>query len=91
MPVPQENLLFVERGILPVLENGARCELKLRCCTILNKLFMNGQDARSTRKSTLCGTGILPVLENGARCELKPTQIVIFSAHSEDFRSLERG
>jgi len=22
---------------------------------------MNGQDARSTRKSTLCGTGILPV------------------------------
>ena len=35
---------------------------------------MNGQDARSPRKSTLCGTGILPVLENGARCELKPTQ-----------------
>jgi hypothetical protein len=35
---------------------------------------MNGQDARSTRKSTLCGTGILPVLENGARCELKPTK-----------------
>ena len=49
---------------------------------------MNGQDARSTRKSTLCGTGILPVrstrkstrgtgilpvLENGARCELQPT------------------
>ena len=47
--------------------------LKLRCCTILNKPFMNGQDARSTRKSTLCGTGILPVLENGAKCEFKPT------------------
>jgi len=52
---------------------------------------MNGQDAHSTRKSTFCGTGILPVLEKGARCELKPTQIVIFNAHSEDFRSLDRG
>ncbi|MEG4840643.1 hypothetical protein QUB24_21380 [Microcoleus sp. B9-D4] len=29
----------------------------LRCCTIVNKRFRNGQDARSTRKSTLCGTG----------------------------------
>src|SRR4028119_1429545 len=47
--------------------------LQLRCCTIVNKPFMNGQDARSTRKSTLCVTGILPVLENGARCELQPT------------------
>ncbi len=27
MPVPQENLLFVERAGEPVLENGARCEL----------------------------------------------------------------
>jgi hypothetical protein len=27
MPVPQENLLFVERAEEPVLENGARCEL----------------------------------------------------------------
>src|SRR4028119_545414 len=44
---------------------------KLRCCTIVNKPFMNGQDARSTRKSILCGTGILPVLENSARCEFK--------------------
>ena len=34
---------------------------------------MNGQDARSTRKSTLCGTGILPVLENGATSQLQPT------------------
>ena len=43
--------------------------IPLRCCTILNKPFMNRQDACSTRKFTLCGTGILPVLENGARCE----------------------
>ncbi|MBD0342696.1 MAG: hypothetical protein ICV61_18020, partial [Microcoleus sp. Co-bin12] len=54
--------------------------LKLRCCTIVNKPFMNGQDARSTRKSNLCGTGILPVLENGARCELKPTEILTDSS-----------
>ncbi len=46
------------------------CWLFLRCCTILNYLFRNRQDACSTRKFTLCGTGILPVLENGARCEL---------------------
>ena len=26
MPVPQENLLFVERAEEPVLENGARCD-----------------------------------------------------------------
>jgi hypothetical protein len=49
--------------------------VNLRCCTILNKLFMNRQDACSTRKFTLCGTGILPVLENGARCELKTTKL----------------
>ena len=48
MPVPPENLLFVEQ---------ARC------------LFL---------RMVLFG-------------ELKPTQIVIFSARSEDFRSLERG
>jgi hypothetical protein len=53
-------------GILPVLENGARCEF------MPHKLFMNRQDACSTRKFTLCGTGILPVLENGARCEFIP-------------------
>jgi hypothetical protein len=28
MPVPQENLSFVERAPEPVLENGARCQLK---------------------------------------------------------------
>ena len=44
--------------------------LKLRCCTIVNKPFMNGHLARSTRKSTLRFTGILPVLENAARCEI---------------------
>ena len=54
--------------------------LKLRCCTIVNKPFINGQDARSTRKSTVCGTGILSVLENGARCELKPTEILTQSS-----------
>ncbi len=33
----------------------------LRCCTILNKLFMNRQDACSTKSEFSCGTGILPV------------------------------
>ena len=61
---------------MPVLENGARCELQLISCTIVNNPFMNRQDACSTRKFTLCGTGILPVLENGARCELQPTETV---------------
>jgi signal transduction histidine kinase len=28
MPVPQENLSFVERAGEPVLENGARCEFQ---------------------------------------------------------------
>ncbi|UNU19819.1 hypothetical protein D0A34_13895 [Microcoleus vaginatus PCC 9802] len=42
----------------------------LRCCTILNKLFMNRQDACSTKSEFFCGTGILPVLENRARCEV---------------------
>jgi hypothetical protein len=28
MPVPQENSLFVKQAGKPVLENGARCELK---------------------------------------------------------------
>ena len=28
-------------GILPMLNNGARYQLELRCCTILNKLCMN--------------------------------------------------
>jgi len=45
----------------------------LRCCTIVNKPFRNGQDAREARKSIRCGTGILPVLENGARCEFDRT------------------
>src|SRR4028118_1175088 len=36
--------------------------VQLRCCTLLNKAFMGGQDAHPTRKFTLCGTGILPVL-----------------------------
>jgi hypothetical protein len=67
-------------GILPVLENGAKCEflqinitivsrLLLRCCTILNKLFINRQDACSTKSEFSRFTGILPVLEHGARCE----------------------
>ncbi|MEG4404896.1 hypothetical protein QUA47_07665, partial [Microcoleus sp. MON2_D5] len=67
-----KKFILCGTGILPVLENGARCKIKLRCCTILNYLFSNGQDARSTRKKfILCGTGILPVLENGARCKIK--------------------
>ncbi|MEG4211382.1 hypothetical protein [Microcoleus sp. S13_B4] len=41
-------------------------QMKQRCCTHLDKLFRNGQDARSTRTLNFCGTGILPVLENDA-------------------------
>ncbi|WP_333342511.1 hypothetical protein [Microcoleus sp. T3B2] len=70
MPVPQENLLCVEQASCLLSQKSARCEFNLRCCTIVNKLFRNRQDACSTRKFTLCGTGILPVLENGARCEV---------------------
>jgi Protein of unknown function (DUF2459) len=44
---------------------------KLRYSTILNKPFMNRQDACFTKKIIFCGTGILPVLENPARCEFK--------------------
>jgi hypothetical protein len=44
--------------------------IDLRYCTNVNYLFRNGQDARSTKKFTLCGTGILPVLENGARSQI---------------------
>jgi len=60
-------------GILPVLENGARCDFLLTSCTILNHpfraLFMNRQDACSTKSEFSRFTGILPVLEHGARCE----------------------
>ena len=56
---------------LPMLNNDARYQLELRCCTILNKLFMNRQDACSTKSEFSCGTGILPVPENGARYQLE--------------------
>ncbi|TAD83231.1 MAG: hypothetical protein EAZ78_12485 [Oscillatoriales cyanobacterium] len=49
----------------------------LRSCTILNKPFMNRQDACSTRKFTLCGTGILPVADIGARSQIIETFSVI--------------
>ena len=62
----------VRQGINSLSQSESR--LKPRCCTIINKPFMNRQDACSTRKFTLCGTGILPVIENGARCEWKPTK-----------------
>src|SRR6476661_8316828 len=62
----------VRQGINSLSQSESR--LKLRCGTIVNKPFVNGQDAREARKSTLRFTGILPVVENGARCELKPTK-----------------
>ena len=67
----KKSYLISGTVILPMLNNGARYQLELRCCTILNKLCMNRQDAGSTRKFTLCGTGILPVPENGARYQLE--------------------
>ncbi len=45
--------------------------MKQRCGTTINKLFRNGQDARSTRTLNFCGTGILPVLENDATPQIK--------------------
>ncbi|MEG3968322.1 hypothetical protein QUA00_11980 [Microcoleus sp. T2B6] len=45
--------------------------MKQRCCTTINKLFRNGQDARSTRTLNFCGTGILPVIENDATPQIK--------------------
>jgi hypothetical protein len=71
---PTRKFTLCGTGILPVADNGARYELKLRSCTILNKSFLGGQDAHPTRKSILCGTGILPVADIGARCKLKPTE-----------------
>ncbi|UNU26327.1 phosphodiester glycosidase family protein [Microcoleus vaginatus] len=53
--------------------------LKVRCCTIVNYLFRNRQDACSTRDEFYCGTGILPVLENGATSQLKATEILTYS------------
>jgi len=45
-PVPQENSLFVEQAGKPVhkklIENGARYQSQLKCCTILNKAFRAG-------------------------------------------------
>ncbi|TAE65911.1 MAG: hypothetical protein EAZ39_25395 [Oscillatoriales cyanobacterium] len=50
---------------------AAAFSLKLRYCTIVNKPFMNRQDACSTRDEFFCGTGILPVPENGVRRSVK--------------------
>ena len=66
-----DYIRHISQGLKPLSYSLSR--LKLRCCTILNKLFMNRQDACSTKSEFSCGTGILPVLENGARCELKAT------------------
>ena len=55
----------------PIGKSQLLTSLKLRSGTILNKPFMNRQDACSTRKFIFCGTGILPVLENAARGEFK--------------------
>ena len=37
----QKSYLISGMGILPMLNNGARYQLELRYCTILNKLCMN--------------------------------------------------
>jgi hypothetical protein len=70
MPVPQENLSFGERAEEPVLENGARCDLKQRCCTIRPKGFRGGVSCPPYKKFILKEAG-KPVIENAARCELK--------------------
>ncbi|MGB8688068.1 MAG: hypothetical protein WCD53_12130, partial [Microcoleus sp.] len=45
--------------------------MKQRCCTNIDKLFRNGQDARSTKIQCSCGTGIWPVLENDATPQIE--------------------
>ncbi len=37
----KKSYLISGMGILPMLNNGARYQLEVRCCTIFNKLFMN--------------------------------------------------
>jgi hypothetical protein len=46
---PTRKFIFCGTGILPVLGIGARSQLNLTSCTILNKPFMGGQDAHPTR------------------------------------------
>ncbi|AFZ04743.1 hypothetical protein Osc7112_0101 [Oscillatoria nigro-viridis PCC 7112] len=48
--------------------------MKQRCCTNIDKLFRNGQDARSTKIQCSCGTGILPVLENDATPQIEQSR-----------------
>ena len=40
----KKSYLISGTGILPMLNNDARYQLELRCCTILNKLCMNRPD-----------------------------------------------
>ena len=70
-----DYLRHISQELKPLSRSLSR--LKSRCCTIVNKPFINGQDARSTRKSTLCGTGKMPVLENGARYKFKRKKVSI--------------
>ncbi|MEG4090261.1 hypothetical protein [Microcoleus sp. Pol12B4] len=66
------NLCFVaavyalssNRKFLPNIDIFNR--MKQSCCTNIDKLFRNGQDARSTRTLNFCGTDKMPVLENDA-------------------------
>ncbi|WP_445174702.1 hypothetical protein [Microcoleus sp.] len=72
MPVPQRVNFLVEQAscllltmVCQVLRIN-RWPVDVRCCTFLNKPFMNKQDACSTKSEFSCGTGILPVADNGA-------------------------
>ncbi len=47
------------------------CFIQLTSCTIVNKYWTGGQDAKPTIKSSLCGMGILPVIENFVRCDIQ--------------------
>ncbi len=74
------NLCFVaavyalssNRKLLPNIAVFNR--MKQRCCTNIDKLFRNGQDARSTKIQCSCGTGILPVLENDATPQIEQSR-----------------
>ncbi|TAG89757.1 MAG: hypothetical protein EAZ09_23720, partial [Oscillatoriales cyanobacterium] len=59
------NWQFQQLTVKSLLLSRLQSAIDLSSCTILNKPFMNRQDACSTKKFTLGGTGILPVADIG--------------------------
>jgi hypothetical protein len=65
------KFIFCGTGILPVADKGARYQLLLTSCALLNHPFRAGSPAQPllpTRELNFCEAR-KPVLEHGARCE----------------------